>query len=145
MDAAFTRRSDGQVDVSLGSEWPVFNDALNDSISSLPPRGAIGPGPSTYWIDIAETGVRAAEASGDESPFITGNETRISLKGTSVYASYDYEYGDDVNKAQVLELPEFLNLLARWRTEIQQSREIALEVIPETYRRTPHDFHRRSK
>jgi len=49
MEVRFSVRDDGQVDVHLGPEWPIFNVALNDSISSLPPRGWTGNGPSTYW------------------------------------------------------------------------------------------------
>ena len=66
----FSVREDGQVDVQLGSEWPTFNKALNDCVSSLPPRGVSGSGPSTYWIDVAERGVQSARLNGNDRPFI---------------------------------------------------------------------------
>jgi hypothetical protein len=40
MDVRFTVRGDGQVDASLGDGWRLFDEALGDSISSLPPGAA---------------------------------------------------------------------------------------------------------
>jgi len=54
------QREDGQVDAHLPDTWIVFNEVLSDSISSLPPRGGDGVGPSTYWIDKAMRGVELA-------------------------------------------------------------------------------------
>ena len=38
MEVEFTERPDGQVDANLGSAYPIFNEALSDAVSSLPPR-----------------------------------------------------------------------------------------------------------
>lgn len=37
MDVTFSAREDGQVDAHLVGNWRLFQDALDDSISSLPP------------------------------------------------------------------------------------------------------------
>lgn len=81
MEVTFTTRDDGQVDAFIGPGRPVFQEALLDSISSLPPRGAEGNGPSTYWIDQAEAGARSAHETGDERPFLWGNITVLSVHG----------------------------------------------------------------
>jgi hypothetical protein len=44
-------REDGTVDARPGPDWPIFNEALADAISSLPPRGSNERRLSTYWID----------------------------------------------------------------------------------------------
>jgi hypothetical protein len=126
-------RDDGQVDVDVGSAWPILNDALNDSISSLPPRGLRGNGPSTYWIDQASPGVRKAQATGDDRPFIRGNATLLRLQGDSVVAAYDYADPDEPGETMPLE--DFVSLLARWRSRVQESASTATSPLPETYRR----------
>lgn len=126
-------RADGQVDASLGPEWPLFNHALADSISSLPPRGLKGNGPSTYWIDVAEEGVRKAAAAGDGSPFTWGNITQLSVRGDYVVASYDF----DEEQAEEVPLNDFLALLRDWRVAVLRSAEKATSPLPETYRRNP--------
>ena len=134
-EVTFTKRDDGQVDAHLGDEWPIFNHALADSVSSLPPRGAPGMGPSTYWIDVAkERALRAAEHR-DERPFTWGNVTQLLVREGQVVARYDYdEPGDPV---ELLPLAEFLVLLDRWRERVLESARMATELLPETYRRNP--------
>ncbi len=73
MDVRFTVRTDGQAAVIEGGQ--LLNDALADCISSLPPRGAGGNGPSTYWVDVARRGVVRASRQGDGRPFVSGNIT----------------------------------------------------------------------
>ena len=135
LDVTFSVRDDGQVDALIGPELPVFQEALNDSVSSLPPRGAPGNGPSTYWIDHAENGVLSAQRTGDGRPFTWGNTTVLRLQGDTVVASYDYaepdEPGDEVP------LADFLALLAEWRIQVMECASIAKQPLPETYRRNP--------
>ena len=135
MDVTFSVRDDLQVDAHLGSEWPVYDHALGDSISSLPPRGARGNGPSTYWIDQAEEGAVKAHRTGDTKPFLWGNITVLRVVGDTVVANYDYDEDDEPGEA--LPMEDFLGLLAEWRRRVQVSAASAKEPLPETYRRNP--------
>ena len=91
MQVSFSVRGEGQVDAHVDDGLPVLNKALSDSISSLPPRGARGHGPSTYWIDQAAAGALLAAQSGDERPFLWGNLAVLRLLGGFVVANYDYD------------------------------------------------------
>ncbi len=133
MEFVFSIRDDGQVDASLGPGWPLFNEALADSVSSLPPRGATGSGPSTYWIDIAERGAIRAAESGDVAPFNWGNMTLLRVRSGNVIASYDFSGENEPGEA--VPLDEFLALLAQWRQRVIASSSTA--PLPETYRRNP--------
>ncbi|GEK23190.1 hypothetical protein [Cellulomonas xylanilytica] len=133
MDAHFTERTDGQVDVSLGAAWPLFNDALADSISSLPPRGAPGAGPSTYWIDVAARGVERAVAAGSDRPFTCGNVTLLRVVGDCVEARFDFA-GDD-EPSELMDVDDFRELLRQWRLRVIQGAARAVHPLPETYRR----------
>lgn len=135
MEVIFSVREDGQVDASLGDDWPIFNDALADSISSLPPRGAPGVGPFTYWIVVAREGALRAAERGDDRPFIWGNFTELLVREGSVVARYDYADPDE--PVDSLPLGDFLQLLDLWRDRIVQQAEMATEPLPETYRRNP--------
>ena len=132
MDVIFSVRDDGQVDAQLPGDWPVFNEALRDSVSSLPPRGAVGNGPSTYWIDRAEQGVQRARRTGDSQPFLWGNATALRVDGGSVLASDEY-LGD--LEPEAMPLAEFLALLEEWRRWVVESAMAAVRPLPETYRR----------
>lgn len=132
VDVIVTVQDDGQVDARLPAGWPIFNDALRDSISSLPPRGAVGNGPSTYWIDRAEQGAREARRAGDERPFLWGNTTVLRVDGDSVVASDEYA-GDP--EPEAMPLAEFLALLKEWRRRVVGSAATAARPLPETYRR----------
>lgn len=136
----FTERPDGQVDATLGPEWPLFNEALYDAISSLPPRGAAGVGPSTYWIDIASACARQAAESGDERPFTGGNITVLRVLRGRVVASYEWyeEEHETEDQWEAISLADFLDLLQRWRDLVVASAERATETLPDTYRRNPH-------
>ncbi len=133
MEVRFSVRDDGQVDVHLGPEWPIFDVALNDSVSSLPPLGWAGNGPSTYWIGHAERGVREAYQRGDEGPFTWGDETFLCLRGDEVLANFDYAEPDE--PGETMRLDGFLSLLAEWRSRVEQG--VATAPLSETYRRIP--------
>lgn len=135
MEPRFSTREDGQVDVDLGPEWQLFTEALNDSISSLPPRGAAGTGPSTYWVDVASHGLDRSLASGSDRPFTWGNITLLRLKGGRVEARYDFD--DDEEHGQFLDVEDFQRILDRWREKIQQSAAASSSALPDTYRRNP--------
>ena len=135
VEVNFSVRDDLQVDARLGPEWPVFDDALGDSISSLPPRGATGNGPSTYWIDQAEKGAVEAHRSGDIRPFLWGNITVLRVIDNMVVAKYDY---DDDEPGEAVPLNDFLEVLTEWRRRVQASAQAATKPLPETYRRNPH-------
>jgi hypothetical protein len=136
VEVTFSIRDDGQVDALLDGDWPVFNEALGDSISSLPPRGATGVGPSTYWIDVAEAGARRAAETGDDRPFTSGNITVLRVRGGEVVANFDYDDEDEPGEA--LPLSDFLGLLRDWRDRVKASASSSTLALPETYRRNPH-------
>jgi hypothetical protein len=125
---------DGQVDLQLGTGWPIFNKALSDSISSLPPRGVEGDGPSTYWIDVAEAGVLRAVETGDTRPFTGGNVTLLKFDGDQVVATFDFS---DDEPRESMPVEDFLDLLREWRRRIVLSAASASGSLPETYRRNP--------
>lgn len=133
MEVTFSVREDGQIDARLEGGWPTFNLALQDSISSLPPRGASGVGPSTYWIDVAANGARQAAASGDERPFAWGNITQLRVRAGRVLASLDID--DPTDEDESISLDDFVGLLSAWRGEVLAS--TSTQPHPETYRRNP--------
>lgn len=133
VETRFTVRADGQVDAHLEGDWPTFNHALEDSISSLPPRGERGTGPSTYWIDVADRGARRSASTGDERPFTWGNITQLRVKAGRVFASIDID--DPTDEDESLSLEDFLSLLSAWRNRVVASN--CGETYPETYRRNP--------
>lgn len=131
----FTRRGDGQIDAKVEG-YDLFNEALADSISSLPPRGAEGCGPSTYWIDVALEGARKSAATGDSRPFTAGNITYLRVDGNNVVAAVDYH--EDEEHAERMPIATFTALLTQWRSLVVESQKDAAEVLPATYRRNPH-------
>jgi len=135
VDVTFSAREDGQVDAHLVGNWRLFQDALDDSISSLPPRGVPGNGPSTYWIDHAEHGTVAAHDRRDDRPFTGGNITRLSVRGDRIVASYDFNEEDELG--QEMPLADLLALLGEWRRRVVEAAANAKEPLPETYRRNP--------
>lgn len=136
MEPHFNRREDGQIDVDLGPEWPLFTEALNDCVSSLPPRGATGNGPSTYWVDFARLGLDRALASSSDAPFTWGNVTLLRLNAGRVEARLDFEE-EDV-PGQFLDVSDLRLILDEWRRRIEQSASESNSPLPETYRRNPH-------
>lgn len=135
MVVRFKERDDGQVDVDLGPDWPLLTEALNDSVSSLPPRGAKGNGPSTYWVDVALHGVERALASGSDRPFTGGNATLLRLNGGRVEARYDFD--DEDVEGQFIDADDLQRILRDWRQRIHESAAGSTGPLPETYRRNP--------
>ncbi len=112
---SFTRRADGIIDASVGPDHSVFNDALEDCVSSRAPRGA-EPGLSTYWIERAEHGVRQSAESGRAEPFASGNVTYLRLEGNQVVAGYDLDPEEE--HADQIPLEAFLRLLGDWKQRV---------------------------
>ena len=135
MEVTFSTRDDGQVDGRIGTDQPVLQEALDDSISSLPPRGAPGNGPSSYWIDHAQEGAHQAHERGDECPFTSGNITVLSVRGDMVVAKYDFDKPDV--PGDEMPLNDFLALLEAWKAKVTESAAKATEPLPEKYRRKP--------
>jgi hypothetical protein len=133
LEVRFSVRDDGQIDAELAGDWPVLNEALRDGISSLPPRGERGRGPSTYWIDAADRGARVASERDDEQPFLWGNIPQLRVKEGRVLASFDYDEPADDDDA--IALADFLALLSSWRERVVASQ--SRTRFPETYRRNP--------
>ena len=135
VDASFTERDDGQVDIDLGPGWSLLTEALNDSVSSLPPRGAKGNGPSIYWVDVALLGLECARATGSDRPFTWGNITLLRLNNSRVEARYDFDE-EDV-EGQLVDVHDLERILQVWRQRIQQSAAASTAPLPEMYRRNP--------
>jgi hypothetical protein len=135
IESRFSTREDGQIDVDLGPDWPLFTDALNDCVSSLPPRGASGNGPSTYWVDVARLGLERALASGTDRPFTWGNITLLRLSDGRVEARYDYDE-EDV-RGEFLDVDDVRRVLDDWRARIEENASASTSPLPETYRRNP--------
>ena len=123
------------MDVDLGPDWGLFTEALNDCVSSLPPRGAKGNGPSTYWVDVARLGLDRAMASGSDRPFTSGNITLLRLHEGQVEARFDFDEEDVAG--QFLEIDEVRQLLDEWRRRIEENAAASTSPLPETYRRNP--------
>lgn len=134
-EVTFTTRPDGQVDAALVGAWPTFNHALADCISSLPPRGEPGTGPSTYWIDVARQGAYLNHDSGSEAIFLTGNVTELQVIDDEVVARYDYDPPD--GPAESISVTAFLALLEDWRQHVRASAQHCERDLAETYRRNP--------
>ena len=135
MEFTFSKREDGQIDAAIVGEHSLLNEALGDSISSLPPRGAPGNGPSTYWIDLARTGAATALESGSDAPFTWGNITLLRIKNGEVEARYDYDE-EDV-PGETISVARFIALLDEWHSRVEDSAKLATNPLPETYRRNP--------
>jgi len=141
MEVEFIHREDGQVDAQIIGDWPLFNHALGDSISSLPHRGEEGNGPSTYWIDRAITGAQNSAAQINLKPFITGNSTQLSYKNNEIIASYDHDeldFSSDVTAiTESIPFNDFIHILEQWKLLVIESANKHTEPLPETYRRNP--------
>jgi hypothetical protein len=135
VEFAFNTRDDGQVDARIVGDYPLLNHALADSISSLPPRGETGAGPSTYWIDVARKGAVNAARDRSERLFTGGNITLLRVRGDEVEARYDYD--DDDVAGETIPLADFLSLLEEWRSRVETSARNARMPLAETYRRNP--------
>lgn len=128
-------RDDGTVDARLGPDWPVFNDALADAISSLPPRGSEERRLSTYWIDHALERLRRLREGNEQGRVAGGNAYGIVLSLRGVSAVFDY--GEDEEPAETMPTDEFIQLLERWRAAVLEVQQREQREVPETYRRNP--------
>ena len=135
MRVDFPERPHGQIDVRLGDDWPLSNEALADSSSSLPPRGLEVFGPSTYWVDAALDGLEQALADGSDRPFTWGNITLLRVRNGMVEARFDYDEEDVAG--EYMSVKDFRTVLREWRGRIETSAAQALSPLPKTYRRNP--------
>jgi hypothetical protein len=134
IDIGFAQLRDyGTVDAVLGPKWPIFNDALADTVSSLPPRGSSERHLSTYWIDNTLNRLRRMRQSGEMGPIASGNAYSLVLVGDEVQAVFDY--GDD--SVERLPADEVDRLLVAWREHVVKAQQHERRVVPETYRRNP--------
>jgi hypothetical protein len=83
-------RDDGTIDVRLGPDWPIFNEALADAVSSLPPRGSDEKRLSTYWIDRMLERLDALQNEGTTGSIAAGNAYSIVFDGDGVEAVFAY-------------------------------------------------------
>jgi hypothetical protein len=134
VNSLFSERDDGQIDAVIEG-LGLFSEALADSISSLPPRGARGNGPSTYWVDVAIEGLAEALKTKSDRPFTWGNSTLLRVREGMVEARYDY--AEDDEDGALLSVDDFADLLHQWRDRIVQASATATSPLPETYRRNP--------
>ena len=127
-------RDDGTVDARLGPEWPIFNEALADSISSLPPRGSAEKHLSTYWIDKTLERLRGLQQRNVEGRIASGNAYGIVFSSAGISAVFDY--GDE-DTTETMDLGDFTDLLERWRARVIEVQQHEEREVPETYRRNP--------
>ena len=127
-------RDDGTVDARLGSEWPIFNQALADSISSVPPRGSPERHLSTFWIDSTLGRLRSMREGQTLGPIASGNAYSLILDGDDVVASFDYGDEDDQER---LAVDDVIELLTGWREAVVATQVHERRIVPETYRRNP--------
>jgi hypothetical protein len=114
-EAEFNRRDDGNIDARLGDEWPLFNEALADSISSLPPRGQDQAGPSTYWVDVALQGLENSLRTGTDRPFAAGNVTLLRVRDGMIEARFDF---DEAEAGEFMSVEDFRAIIGEWRGQI---------------------------
>jgi hypothetical protein len=135
VEAEFVQlREDGSVDARLGPDWPIFNEALADAISSLPPRGSKERHLSTYWIDNTLDRLRRLRTARESGPVAGGNAYSIHASGNDVRAVFDY--GDE-DSYELMPADEFEDLLERWRQRVLDVQRHETREVPETYRRNP--------
>lgn len=120
------------IDLVLGEGWPGFNEALADSVSTMPFRGEATTGLSTYWLDLLIERVENwSDAPGVEQSVISGNATELIKVDDRVVARSLYELFED----ESLPIAEVLPALRSWREQVVAKG--GMFTIPETYRRAP--------
>jgi hypothetical protein len=124
---------EGLIWADLGDGREVFNEALNDTISALSPRGE-EPALSTYWIDHALDNVRRPNTDGD-AQISSGNATVLFRKGSRVRAESLY----DTLEAEWMDVSEFEQGLHDWRAEVDRARRSGMTVASDqsNYQRNP--------
>ena len=101
-------RDDGTVDVRLGPRWAIFNEALADAVTSLPPRGSPERRLSTYWIDQTLSRLAAFRHGGEGGVVASGNAYSISVSENHVTAMWDYGDADTSERMTIAEFVEIL-------------------------------------
>lgn len=83
----FSMRDDGTIEAHCGLPDGLFDQALNDAVSSRAPRGAVHHGLSTYWIDRAKSALRLALDETRTLPLASGNATSLRLEDDRIVSS----------------------------------------------------------
>jgi hypothetical protein len=128
-------RDDGTIDARLGSDWPIFNEALADAVSSLPPRGSTETRLSTYWLDQTLERLAALQARNQAGAIAGGNAYSLVFDGDGVKAVFDY--GDPNEEVELMSTDDFTSILKRWRAVVLAAQAHETRLVPETYRRNP--------
>lgn len=128
-------RDDGTIDARLGSDWPIFNEALADAVSSLPPRGSKETRLSTYWIDQSLARLDTFQAKGETGQIAGGNAYSLVFDGDGVEAVFDY--GDPNEDVELMSTDDFRSVLEGWRAAVIAIQSHETRTVPETYRRNP--------
>lgn len=110
VEARFTDRQDGVVDVDLGPDWPGFTEALQDAVTTRAPHGDDGGNPCTYWIDRT---LAALATALDGEIVASGNATDLRIEGHEVVAHAQYDTFDDERMPR----EDFVAILSRWRAK----------------------------
>jgi hypothetical protein len=110
---SFTESHGRGVDVSLGKDWPGFNEALADSASSMPFRGERRTTLSTYRIDLLTTRIEAWDGQVENS-LAAGNTTELLKHHDVVIARSLYDLFDD----EQLPVETILTTLRAWRDRV---------------------------
>jgi hypothetical protein len=128
-------RDDGTIDARLGSEWPIFNEALADAVSSLPPRGSSEARLSTYWIEQTLARLATLEARNETGPIASGNAYSLVFDGDGVEAVFDY--GDPNEEVELMSTADFRSILEGWHRAVLAAQAHETRTVPQTYRRNP--------
>jgi hypothetical protein len=128
-------RDDGTIDVRLGPDWPIFNEALADAVSSLPHRGSKEVRLSTYWIDRTLEQLDALESQGSTGRIARGNAYSLVFTGNGIEAVFDY--GDPNEDGERMSTADFREILTSWRAVVIAAQAHESRAVPETYRRKP--------
>ena len=128
-------RGDGTIDARLGDDWPIFNEALADAVSSLPPRGSDETRLSTYWIDQTLSRLEVLQQHSEPRPIASGNAYSLVFDGDGVEAVFDY--GDPNEDVELMSVDDFRRILHGWRARVVVAQAHETRTVPETYRRNP--------
>ena len=132
IEPEFSQSTSRGIELRLGDHWPGFNEALADSVSTMPHRGEATTSLSTYWLDLLIGRLESwSDEPGVEQSVISGNTTELVKVGDFVIARSLYELFDD----ERLPIVDLLPVLGRWRDQVTTNGEKF--AIPETYRRAP--------
>jgi hypothetical protein len=128
-------RDDGTIDVRLGPDWPIFNEALADAVSSLPHRGSEEAHLSTYWFDRTLEQLDAHESQHSAGRVARGNAYSLVFDGNGIEAVFDY--GDPNEDVELMSTADFREILTSWRRAVIAAQARESRTVPETYRRNP--------